>query len=239
MHWYTGMSVEFQLERDRAYRLLLDLILGAKIDANTPLSERKLADSLQIGRTPIREAIRDLVRDGVLEARPARGTFVRELSLEDVKEIYEVRYALEGMAAFLAAERGPTAALEAYGPKFREMAADLEKFDPAEEYALGAEFHLEVFRSARNGNLLQLYEPLRIRFGVALGLPQHYDHERVRQSVSEHLGILVAIEAGDGVKAQQLICDHLAEGLNARMRIFESLHHYEPPVAPQSHAGND
>ena len=184
MHWYTGMSVEFQLERDRAYRLLLDLILGAKIDANTPLSERKLADSLQIGRTPIREAIRDLVRDGVLEARPARGTFVRELSLEDVKEIYEVRYALEGMAAFLAAERGPTAALEAYGPKFREMAADLEKFDPAEEYALGAEFHLEVFRSARNGNLLQLYEPLRIRFGVALGLPQHYDHERVRHSVS-------------------------------------------------------
>ena len=233
------MSVEFQLERDRAYRLLLDLILGDKIDADTPLSERKLADTLQIGRTPIREAIRDLVGNGVLEARPARGTFVRQLSMEDVQEIYEVRYALEGMAAFLAAERGPSDALKAYGPKFREMAVDPEKFDPVEEYALGAEFHLEVFRSARNRNLLQLYEPLRIRFAVALGLPQYYDHERVRQSVSEHLGILVAIEAGDGAKAQQLICDHLAEGLEARIRIFQSLHRYEPPVAPQSRAGKD
>jgi DNA-binding GntR family transcriptional regulator len=233
-HWYTSMSIVSHLERDRAYRLLLDLILGGKIDADTPLSERKLADMLDMGRTPVREALRNLVRDGVLEARPARGTFVCELSMEDVQEIYEVRYALEGMAAYLAAERGPTEELLVYGPKFRNMAAAPETFDPVEEYELGAEFHLEVFRSAQNRNLLQMYEPLRIRFAVALGLPQHYDHERVRQSVSEHLEILVAIEAGEGTKAQQLICNHLAEGLEARMRIFKSLHRYEAPVAPRS-----
>lgn len=232
------MSIAIPLERNRAYRLLLDLILGGKVDVDTPLSERKLAESLNMGRTPVREALRDLARDGVLEARPARGTFVRELSMEDVQEIYEVRYALEGMAAYLAAERGPTAALKAYGPKFQEMVASPETFDPVEEYELGAEFHLEVFRSARNRNLLQMYEPLRIRFAVALGLPQHYDHERVRQSVSEHLEILMAIETGEGTKAQQLICNHLAEGLEARMRIFKSLHRYEVPVAPQSMQSN-
>jgi DNA-binding GntR family transcriptional regulator len=225
------MSVEFQLERDRAYRLLLDQILTNQIEAETPLSERKLADTLQIGRTPIREAIRDLVRDGVLEARPARGTFVRQLSLEDVREIYEVRYALEGMAAFLAAERGPTAALTAYGPRFREMMEHPDRIDAAAMYDCGAEFHLDVFRAARNRNLMQIYEPLRLRFRVALGLPRFYDHDRVHSSVPEHLTVLRAIESRDGQKAQQLMCDHLARGLDARMRIFESLREYRPPAA--------
>ena len=63
------MAVTLQLERDRAYRGLLDLILGGGVDPDTPLSERKLAVSLEIGRTPVREALRDLARDGILEVR--------------------------------------------------------------------------------------------------------------------------------------------------------------------------
>ena len=84
----------YQFERDRAYKLLLDLILGGKIDTDTPLSERKLAEALDMGRTPIREAVRALVHEGLLETRPARGTFVRLLTMDDVREIYEVKLAL-------------------------------------------------------------------------------------------------------------------------------------------------
>ena len=230
------MSVQFQLERDRAYRLLLDQILTNQIESETPLSERKLADALQVGRTPIREAIRDLVRDGVLEVRPARGTFVRQLSLEDVREIYEIRSALEGMAACLAAERGGTPALPAYGARFRDMIDRPAAFDAAAMYDCGAEFHLEVFRAAGNRNLMQIYEPLRLRFRVALGLPRFYDHERVHASVKEHLAILEAIENLDGRKAQQLMRDHLARGLDARMRIFESLRGYLAPDASRRRA---
>lgn len=230
------MSVAFQLERDRAYRLLLDQILTDQIESETPLSERKLADSLQIGRTPIREAIRDLVRDGVLETRPARGTFVRQLSLEDVREIYEVRSALEGMAAFRAAERGPTAALKTYGPRFAEMIDHPERFDAASMYDYGAEFHLEIFRTAGNRNLMQIYKPLRLRFRVALGLPRFYDHDRVQSSVMEHQAILEAIEDREGEKAQQLMCDHLARGLDARMRIFETLRGHRPHEADRRRA---
>jgi DNA-binding GntR family transcriptional regulator len=222
------MSVALQLERDRAYRGLLDLILGGGVNPDTPLSERKLADSLEIGRTPVREALRDLARDGILEIRPARGTFVRHLSIEDLQEMYEVRYSLEGMAAFLAAERGATPGLKAYGLKFRHMIDDPQAHDPAETYETGAEFHLEMFRAARNRQLLQIYEPLRLRFRVALGLPRYYDHGRVRESVTEHLAILEAIERGDGQAAQRLICDHLAKGLQVRTRIFSSLAVYAP-----------
>lgn len=227
-NWYAGMAAILQLERDRAYRGLLDLILNGGVDREAPLSERKLAGSLGIGRTPVREALRDLARDGVLEVRPARGTFVRRLSLEDVQELYEVRHSLEGMAAFLAAERGATPELVAYGPAFRAMIDDPQAHDPAETYEIGAEFHLEVVRSARNRQLLQIYEPLRLRFRVAMRLPRYYDHERVRESVAEHLAVLDAIERGDGQTAQRLICEHLSKGLEVRTRIFKRLAHFTP-----------
>lgn len=222
-NWYTGMSEGFHLERDRAYRRIVDLILCGDVEPDGPLSERRLADSLDIGRMPVREALRDLARDGVLEVRPARGTYVRALSVEDVREIYEVRYGLEGVAASLAAERGATPALSACGPRFREMLDRPENFSLEETYEIGAQFHTEIFRAAGNRQLLQIYEPIRLRFRLALRLPRYYDHDRVRESVKEHMGILAAIEAGDGQEARRLIVEHLAKGLEARRRLFEQL----------------
>ncbi len=217
------MAEALQFERDRAYGGLLDLIMSGGLDPDAPLSERKLADSLDIGRTPIREALRDLARDGVLEVRPARGTYVRQLSAEDVREIYEVRQGLEGLAAFLAAERGATPELSAYGPMFRKMIERPEAFDPEETYETGARFHTEMFRATGNRQLLNIFEPLRLRFRLALALPRFYDHQRVRESVEEHLAILDAIEAGDGVAARRHICDHLSKGSEVRSRIFADL----------------
>ena len=73
------MSVTLQLERDRAYRRLLDLlILNGGVNPDTPLWERKFANSLEIGWVPVRKALRNMTRDGILELRPARGTFVRD-----------------------------------------------------------------------------------------------------------------------------------------------------------------
>lgn len=210
-------------ERDRAYRGIVDLILGGQIAVHDPLSERGLAGSLEIGRTPIREALRDLARDGVLEVRPARGTYVRRMSIDDVRELYEVRQGLEGHATQLAAERGPTAALAAYRQRFQAMLDRPDDFPTDETYETGAEFHTEIFRAARNTQLLQIYEPIRLRFRLALRLPRHHDHVRVHASVSEHLDILQAIEAGDGDRARRLMSDHLARGAEVRCRIFETL----------------
>lgn len=224
----------YQLERDRAYKLLLDLILGGKIDTDTPLSERKLAETLDMGRTPIREAVRALVHEGLLETRPARGTFVRALTIDDVREIYEVKLALEGMAAYLAAERGVTDELLAYEAKFNEMMKSPESLDIEDIYNLGATFHIQIFHAARNKNLFQIYEPIRKRNATTLTLPTRYDPNWVIHSVGEHLGILDAIKSGDGTKAQQVMVDHISGGLDARMRIFQKLTKYIPPMTPKS-----
>ncbi len=220
------------LEKKKAYDRLLETILAGAFAGDTPLSERKLSESLGIGRTPVREAIKDLVREGVLEAHPTRGTFVRPLTLRDVQEIYQVRYAIEGLAAFLAAERGPTSELSEYGPAFREIIADPKRTDVPQIYDHGAEFHVEVFRCAGNRNLLEIYRPIRLRFRIALGMPRHHQPERVFETVREHLEILEAINARDGELAQKLMCEHLQKGLEVRTRLFQSRSEYAPTAIP-------
>ena len=208
------------------------MILEGGLAANAPLSERKLAESLNVGRTPVREALRSLARDGVVEVRPARGTFVRQFSANDMREIYQVRQPLEGLAARLAAENGPTPELEAYGAAFRETIDDLDSVDLKRTHDHGAAFHLEVFRAAANGYLLKTYEPMRLKFGTAMRLPRHFDHDRVRTAVSEHLDIYEAIERGDGDGAERYMCAHLAQGLTARIRIFKDLAERESVEEP-------
>jgi len=217
------MATSFQFERDRAYHDLVDLIMGGDLDPNEPLSERKIAESLGIGRTPVREAMRDLARDGVLDVLPARGTYVHRLSAEDVREIYEVRHGIEGLAASLAAERGATQQLSAYGPIFRDIIEHPDAHDTVETYETGAQFHVEIFRAARNRQLLNLYRPLRLRFQLALALPRYFDPSRVYESVPEHLSILEVIEAGDPQEAERLMCEHLTRGAEARSRLFNDV----------------
>lgn len=228
-HWYTGMTKTLEIERGRVHKMILDGILSGQIDPKSPLSERGLAERFGVGRTPVREALRDLINSGILEAKPARGTFVREMTLEEIRETYEVRYALEGMAAHLAAAHGPSPELLAYKDRFQDMRARFDQYDLKEVYEVGAEFHLAIFRSARNRTLLQIYEPIRLRFAMTLTLPQYYDPDWVFQSIEEHLEILEAIEARDTARAQSRIIEHMAAGLEARLKIFGRLNGYGGP----------
>ena len=123
------MLEQKSLDRDRAYNKLVDLILAGKLSQTTQISERGLAAFLDLGRTPIREAIRDLVREGVFETHPARGTFVRPLSLDDIQEIYQVRIAIEGLACVLAADKGATEKLHEYAEKFQAALASPDDFN--------------------------------------------------------------------------------------------------------------
>lgn len=205
---------------------ILDAILNGEIDFKAAISERGIAEHFGVGRTKVREALRDLINDGILAAEPARGTFVPELTINEMREIYEVRYALESMAAHLAAKHGPGPDLVAYGPRFRDMRANPQSYELKEIYEVGAEFHIEIFRSARNKKLLQIYEPVRLRLATALSLPTIYDPDWVLKSIDEHIQILAAIEDRDSVVAQSRIIEHMAAGLETRLQIFTRLTDY-------------
>jgi len=210
-------------QRDSAYEKLLSLIVEGQLLPEQPISERQIAADLGIGRTPVREAMRALAQDGLLEILPARGTFVRSISDDQLRDLYEVRQALEGQAAERAARNGASADLLAFGDKLEQSRSAHSDDDLGETYAIGAEFHVEIFRCADNVILTELYLPIRNRFRVTMSLGRYYDRQWVIDGIDQHLSILEAIAAQKPTKARQLIRAHLQQGYDSKKRILDQL----------------
>jgi DNA-binding GntR family transcriptional regulator len=213
----------------RAYDEIHRMILQRRIQHDEPISERSLSGLLGLGRTPVREALKDLERDGLIEVSPQRGTFVRQYTLSDLKEIYEVRMGIEGIAAFLAASRGPTETLLSFEHKFQDLIDD-EKADLKTIQKIGWKFHDSIYESAKNRELMRMNAGLRAQIALTMDLPRKHDHARVRETLKEHLMILRAIKARDPEAAQRAIYQHLANALMAGTRIFRTFETVDPAI---------
>lgn len=200
-----------------AYEAIRSMIAQGQLSPGEELSERSLAESLQLGRTPVREAIKDLCREGVLMSVPLRGTFVQRLSVEDLKEIHEVRLALEGMAAKLAAEKGGS-------PELRACLAELQalpngpELDTFEAQRIGWDFHKAIFQAAGNTRLAKLYADVRVQNSLAMQRVKNYDAERTRVVIKEHIAIGNAILDRNQTLAHQLVWDHLQKAMETKLR---------------------
>jgi DNA-binding GntR family transcriptional regulator len=207
-----------------AYEKIVELLLNEGIPENFPLSERNLSKSLGLGRTPIREAVRDLVREGVLESHAIRGTLVRPLSIPDLQDLYEIRLAIEGLAVSLVVERGAVEELEPYAIAFDRVLEGKGKFDAAKVHALGISFHEEIIRLSGNQRLIEFYRPFRLRFRIPLAMVHHRTPDRVRKAVAEHKALVVALMKRDGAEAAKLMRDHLRRGLDFRIGLLLNRH---------------
>jgi general L-amino acid transport system substrate-binding protein len=216
------MSRQTDLHSESAYRVLLDLILQGRVAADAPISERQVAEAYGFSRTPVREAMKALVRDGLLEAKPAHGTFVRAINPEQLAHLFEVRQLLECRAASLAAAHAPECALDRTRTALMESRAFIET-DIARVYETGADFHIQVVKASGNGVLLDTYLPIRNRYRVAIGLARHYDKDWVAAGIDQHLKILDAIAARDAALARRLMSSHLKRSHASKRRILDRL----------------
>jgi len=189
------------------------LLLDGRVPLDAPLSERAIADAIGLGRMPVREALRDLARERIVTVEPARGTFLRRIDAAEVTELLEVRLAIEGMAARLAAEKGFVgelpqimAALEAL-TRGRLAGARI-----AEAEAIGDRVHTAIVQGAGNAILSSLYAGLRLRIGISLRLVQRRATDRIRDTVGEHLAIAEAILGRSAEGAVQALESHLRRG---------------------------
>jgi DNA-binding GntR family transcriptional regulator len=204
--------------RDEAYIRIRRLIADGDIDPGAPISERSMAELLGFGRTPVREALKNLAREGVLDVVPMRGTFLRQPSLDEVREIYEVRLAIESMAAALVAQRGPPAALLAFRKRLKAYLKRSDARSIAAMHRVGWDFHSAIVAATGNRRMVQTYDALRLPIMAARkGRPVGAD--QARRSLIEHLAILDAIEKGDAPLAQARIGRHLAGVLEARAQL--------------------
>lgn len=210
-----------ELERERAYKLILDMILQGDIGSDVPLSARKLADRLKVSRTPVREALSRMSNEGIVEVRMAKGVFLKSVSKNDLKEIYEVRQTLESMAAYFSAQKGATESLLSFGSRFERIINHPTDIDLISIDDIGADFHMEVIAAAKNETLLEMIKPLRIRNTLTFGFPSSQGIDEVLDSVVEHKFILEAIKENDCERARKLMHDHLIRGLNLRLCHFD------------------
>ena len=212
-------QVPFAFERERAYTRLVALIFGGQLADGEPLSERKLAEQLEIGRMPVREALRQLEQEGVIEVKPARGTFVRRLTREELAETYRVREALECLAAELAAARGSSRELAISGARLRIMAQDPKVFSAREIDDAGTDFHEALTTLAGNRVLGETLRMLRRRSRLSFHLPRYFDDEVIHRTLAEHVGIFEAVDAREPEHASQLMRMHLRRGLEIRLKL--------------------
>lgn len=184
-----------------AYFLIRDLIVTLDLAPGTPLNERDLMHRLDLGRTPVREALRRLADEGLVTIFPRRGMVVAPVDVHDLTSVSEVRIDLEGLAARLAARRADSADRALANDLITEL--DSGSMDPADPRALirlDQRVHHVVHRSTHNGylqNTLSEYLTLSLRLWF-LGLERVH---RLDEAVQEHRSLLVAVVDGDEAAA--------------------------------------
>jgi DNA-binding GntR family transcriptional regulator len=195
------------MQADRAYAAVRDMIVSLELRPGAVIDERSLMERLEIGRTPLREAVRRLAQERLVEVFPRRGTFVTGVDIRDLSSLAEVRTVLESHAAQLAAERATDddrAELQALLDELPRSAA----LDPRELIALDERIHRQVYRCTHNAFLeasLEEYYVLALRIWF-LALDRV---ERLDEAVSEHGELLEAIRDGDSPRAEKAMRRHV------------------------------
>lgn len=208
---------------EKAYDKLKRMILSGRFKNDEALSERSLAAMLSVSRVPVREAIKELEREGLLIVVPRSGILIRRLSLNEVRELYEVRQALEGMAAFLCATCKQNSPMKGMRERLEALAAEGRDVDHAAIQRASSDFHRMMFDLAGNSQLQAVYETLEPRIVLNLRITAVHDTGRVEQALEEHIGIAKAIERGDAEKAERLTRLHLENGKTTRLQILSAL----------------
>jgi DNA-binding GntR family transcriptional regulator len=191
-------------------------VMAGRLQIGTRLMQESLAADYEVSRTPVREALRRLESEGLVEVVPNRGAVVRGPTGREIREAYLVRAELEGLAAELAAEWITAAELhelEEANELFRACAAGTSA--PTDDAALrwttaNDRFHEIIQRAARNGQLRKAIVGLHRTFPrnlTAAALTR--DVRLLQRNVAEHGRILDAIRSGDGAGARRAMADHV------------------------------
>jgi DNA-binding GntR family transcriptional regulator len=200
---------------DKAYHAIRGLIVSLELAPGALIDERELIERLEIGRTPVREALRRLAQEQLVEVYPRRGMFVTPVDARALARLSEVRAVLEPEAARLAAARATDADREELGL----LLSELEGGGGSELIDLDERIHRAVYRAAHNDLLqttLEQYYTLALRiWSIALDRA----HE-LEEAVAEHRALLEAIHDGDGDRAAATMRAHVENFEQAMHRVL-------------------
>ncbi len=190
------------------FQKLRQLLVEGKIAPGSKLNERELAESLHVSRTPIREAIRRLAADGLVELIANRGAIAVQLSLEDVIHTFNVIADLEGFSGELAANNISDAILSELEALQYEMMASYARRDLSTYYKLNLRIHHLINQAANNPVLAQLFSQVNARI-EALRFRSNQDGVKWEKAVEEHQEMLDALKARDSARMRRIMIQHV------------------------------
>lgn len=200
-----NVSTKPQTLPRRIFEILETRIIERVFPPGFHLVEDDVASQLKVSRTPVREAFRMLQREGWLQLQPHAGAYVRHPSLEETREVFEVRERLEEHTARLAAERLDDERITALERAIKQGIAAVERKDASKVTSINAEFHSLVAAAAGNPPMRRMLDDLGKR--VRWQFPDVALH-RGLDSWKEHKEILEALKTGDGKLAGRLVKQH-------------------------------
>ena len=198
---------------DQTYSRLTDMLLSGELPNGTPIMERRLAEQLEVSRTPVREAINRLETEGLLERKGGR-MLVRKIDLKEFLEVLHIRKLLECDAAKNAVDRIPQQLLTELRSYTQSLLAK-GTVSSDEHRTIDEFFHTSITESCGNNLLAKTIADLRRRTAM-------FDHDRLparlKPGCQEHLEVITALENGDGEAAASAMGHHID---NVRKSILE------------------
>lgn len=194
-------------------------IIDGTFSPGERLMEIQLADEMGVSRTPVREAIRKLELEGFVVMIPRHGTYVADISIRDITEIYEIRTCLDVLSAGLAAERITDEELEALNRLLVEIGQYIAENDMEKIVEADTAFHDILYQASRNERLRSIINNLREQLTGIRGRSMSYPG-RLVETMDEHRALVDSIAARDVERAQNAARVHIE---NAEHTLMKSL----------------
>lgn len=199
---------DYQPLREVIFNTLKEAIISGELKPGERLMEVRLAEKMGVSRTPVREAIRKLELDGLVEMYPRKGAHVAELSVKNIIDVLEIRASLDGLATSLAAERIKDEEIKSLDQILSQFKSCAKKDNLQGTIKKDVEFHDLIYSASGNDKLIQIVCKLREqiqRFRV-IYLKDYSSHEVL---IKEHQDIYEAISKRDGEKARIYAQKHI------------------------------
>lgn len=200
------------LMKDRAYTEIKRFIQEGQFAAGSFLAERQLADQLGMSKTPVRAALERLEAEGFVTISPQQGIIIRDLTVHEIGDQYEIRSALETYVVRTLAGQLTDEQIARLRANLKEQATLQERQDVERGVALDTEFHILFSEFLGNREILRVMVQLRDKIHRIILKVFQINPGRVGTSYDEHCAIADAVIRGDGAKAAQLLERHLEVG---------------------------
>lgn len=208
--------------KDIVYEYLRTAILDCKILPGEYINEKHIAESLNTGRTPVREAILTLQNEGLIEIFPRKGMCAKAITIAETIELYQLRKILEPTIAVQFKQNIDHYQLMTFDSKFRELSKSDKKEEDVLFYQLDAQFHRFLIDSTRNSLLQNIFADIMqktYRVGIFNTINSNFNSKR--QTYAEHHRIIVALQTEDDNEINSALISHINQSRMVSLKTLE------------------